>query len=62
MRDGTLSQREANWINNQRDVYGNYFGEPKPFKAIGKPQKASDDEVALNSRARSATLRVAERI
>jgi len=61
MRDGTLSKREADQINNQRDLYGNYVGQPKPFKTLGKPQKATEEEMELNSRARSATLRVAER-
>ena len=62
MRDGTRSKREAERMNKQRDVFGNYIGEPKPFKTLGKPLKASDKEIKLNSRARSATLRVAEKI
>lgn len=61
MRDGTLSKREADQINSQRDLFGNYVGQPKPFKTLGKPQKATEEEIELNSRARSATLRVAER-
>jgi 16S rRNA (cytosine1402-N4)-methyltransferase len=56
MRDGTLTKRVA-----EKDMYGNYAGPVKPFRPVGKSQKASDDEVAVNSRARSATLRVAER-
>ncbi|EKY02498.1 hypothetical protein HMPREF9120_02863 [Neisseria sp. oral taxon 020 str. F0370] len=32
-----------------------------PLKTVGKPMKASEDEVAANPRARSAVLRVAER-
>ena len=62
MRDGTLSKREADRMNQQKDVYGNYVGRPRPFKTVGKPQKATEEEVKLNSRARSATLRVAERL
>jgi 16S rRNA C1402 N4-methylase RsmH len=33
-----------------------------PFEPLGKPRKASDEEVDANSRSRSATLRVAIRI
>jgi 16S rRNA (cytosine1402-N4)-methyltransferase len=57
MRDGTTGRRP----DDKRDVYGNYIGTPRPWKTLGKAQKAADDEVELNSRARSATLRVAER-
>lgn len=62
MRDGTVSKREAHLNNAQKDLYGNYMGTPKPFRAVGKPQKATAEEIALNARARSATLRVAERL
>jgi 16S rRNA (cytosine1402-N4)-methyltransferase len=57
MRDGTLSAKR----NDERDMYGNYNGTPRPFLTLGKPQKATDEEVEQNGRARSATLRVAER-
>ena len=53
-RKGTPQQEE-------KDMYGNYIGTPKPWKRVGKPQKATDEEVELNPRARSATLRVGER-
>jgi 16S rRNA (cytosine1402-N4)-methyltransferase len=44
----------------EKDFYGN---EIKPFKVITrKPVEASEEEVELNKRARSAKLRVAERI
>ncbi len=44
----------------EKDFYGN---EIKPFKAINrKPVEASEEEVAENNRARSAKLRVAERL
>jgi 16S rRNA (cytosine1402-N4)-methyltransferase len=59
MRDGTLKR-----IQNQqdlRDMYGNYAGPPKPFRPAGKRRKATEEEIALNSRARSASLRIAER-
>jgi 16S rRNA (cytosine1402-N4)-methyltransferase len=56
MRDGTLTKRVA-----EKDIYGNYAGPVKPFRPVGKSQKASEAEVTVNSRARSATLRVAER-
>lgn len=62
MRDGTVSKREAERNNEQKDLYGNYIGDPKPFRAIGKAQKATLEEVELNTRARSATLRIAERL
>jgi 16S rRNA (cytosine1402-N4)-methyltransferase len=49
-------------------VYGelekDFFGNPiKPFEAVNrKPVEASEEEVEMNSRARSAKLRVAERL
>jgi 16S rRNA (cytosine1402-N4)-methyltransferase len=62
MRDGTISLTEAHESNvNQRDIFGRYIGAPKPFRPLGKPIKASEDEVESNVRARSATLRVAEK-
>jgi len=59
MRDGTIDPRAA--FTQQRDVYGNIIGPPKPWKPLGKRRKATEEEVAINSRARSATLRIAER-
>ncbi|KAL3827528.1 hypothetical protein ACHAXA_002025 [Cyclostephanos tholiformis] len=51
----------------ERDLFGNIFKDGTgvthaPFAPLTKPRKASDDEVAANSRSRSATLRVAIRI
>jgi 16S rRNA (cytosine1402-N4)-methyltransferase len=43
----------------EKDLYGNSV---KPFKAIGKDTPASEEEIKSNSRARSARLRVAEKI
>ncbi|WKV14050.1 16S rRNA (cytosine(1402)-N(4))-methyltransferase RsmH [Marivirga harenae] len=44
----------------EKDFYGNVL---KPFKAINrKPITAEEDELASNNRARSAKLRVAERL
>ena len=44
----------------EKDFYGN---EIKPFKALTrKPIEASADEVKENSRARSAKLRIAEKL
>ena len=58
IRDGTTGVRPT----DERDlVYGNYIGIPRPWKSVGKAQKATDQEVASNTRARSATLRVADR-
>ena len=46
--------------NVEKDFFGN---ESKPFEAVNrKPEEADADEVAVNSRARSAKLRVAIRI
>jgi 16S rRNA (cytosine1402-N4)-methyltransferase len=59
MRDGVVQAVSTN--QDDRDIYGNYIGRPKPWKSVGKRRKASEEEVELNSRARSATLRVAER-
>ena len=43
----------------EKDFYGN----PRLFfKKVGRPMEASDNELALNPRSRSAVLRVAERI
>jgi 16S rRNA (cytosine1402-N4)-methyltransferase len=58
MRDGTVKKVD---LRNERDIYGNYSGPSKPFKPVGKRQKASPDELDANPRARSATLRIAER-
>jgi 16S rRNA (cytosine1402-N4)-methyltransferase len=58
MRDGTVKREKR---KDERDMYGNYCGTPRPFKTLGKPVKASDEEVETNPRARSATLRIAER-
>jgi 16S rRNA (cytosine1402-N4)-methyltransferase len=44
----------------EKDFYGNKL---KPFEAVNrKPIEASEEEVSKNSRARSAKLRIAERI
>jgi len=61
MRDGQIYGRRRSL---EKDLYGNLVNDeddPIPWKPLGK-QKATEEEVALNSRARSATLRVAERI
>lgn len=58
IRDGTVERRGT---MDEKDVYGNYIGTPKPWKRVGKPQKATEQEVESNPRARSATLRVGER-
>lgn len=43
----------------ERDVYGNY---EVPFKKIGKLIVPTEQEIELNNRARSAKLRIAERL
>jgi 16S rRNA (cytosine1402-N4)-methyltransferase len=56
-----------NYINTGK-MYGelekDFFGNPiKPFQAITrKPVEASEEEVLENNRARSAKLRIAEKI
>ena len=59
MRDGTIAKQRG---SPERDMYGNFIGPAKPFQPLGKFQKATDEEIAMNSRARSATLRIAERL
>lgn len=61
MRDGILDKRRQSW-GNEKDIYGNDVSPPKPFRPAGKPVKASAEEVERNPRARSAVLRIAERL
>ncbi|MBI1222163.1 MAG: 16S rRNA (cytosine(1402)-N(4))-methyltransferase RsmH [Bacteroidetes bacterium] len=44
--------------NDTRDVFGNRI---RPLEPIGKAIKASNNEIAQNTRARSARLRIAEK-
>lgn len=66
MRDGGVETSSQGRV--ERDIFGNeiVIGKDgivnRPFKMLDKKQKATDEEVSLNSRARSATLRVAERL
>jgi len=60
IRDGTVKAQKRR-VREERDIYGNYIGIPRPWKSIGKRIKAREEEVAVNVRARSATLRVGER-
>lgn len=61
MRDGTVDKTQ-NYSHHERDMYGNYIGRGKPWKMLGKGRKATEEEIKVNPRARSATLRVAERL
>ena len=61
MRDGTLEPGKRNRSREEKDMYGNYIGPPKPFEVVQKRQKATQEEIDRNPRARSAILRVAER-
>lgn len=45
-------------VKPERDFYGNY---EVPFKTIEKLIVPSNEEIAINNRARSAKLRVAEK-
>lgn len=64
----SLEDRMVKNYMNTGKVFGNlnkdFFGNPiKPFQAVSrKPIEASEEEVKVNNRARSARLRVAERI
>jgi len=71
IRDGKVdlfessSRRRGGSGALERDIYGNIIGDADnvlPFEPLAKPKKASVEEVAANSRSRSATLRVAVRI
>ena len=59
LRDGTVKRYK---LAAERDIYGNYNGVPLPWKTVGKRQKATDEEIEVNSRARSAMLRIGERM
>mmetsp|Transcript_15991 Transcript_15991/g.38428 ORF Transcript_15991/g.38428 Transcript_15991/m.38428 type:complete len:622 (+) Transcript_15991:204-2069(+) len=70
IRDGKVDLLEKSTRRRggalERDIYGNIINNDKdcnvPFESLSKPRKATDEEVAVNSRSRSATLRVAIRI
>ena len=61
IRDGKVDGKKQ---RVETDLYGNVIRskDSSPWIALGKKQKATEEEVELNSRARSATLRVAEKI
>jgi 16S rRNA (cytosine1402-N4)-methyltransferase len=75
IRDGKVDFFEKGSIKRrggggspERDLYGNIIDYRikgsinLPFEPLTRPRKATDEEVAANSRSRSATLRVAIRI
>ena len=65
MRDGTIhGGKRAPAKRIQRDPFGNAMDDgTRCWKPLGKRRtKATPEEVELNTRARSATLRVAERL
>ena len=64
MRDGTIHINKRSSRNVEKDIYGNIIDNDgmRCWKPLGKKQKATSDEMELNTRARSATLRVAERL
>lgn len=57
MRDGTLKK-----VRVEKDIYGNTLGPQKPFKPVGKRQSATEEETTTNPRARSASLRIADKL
>jgi len=59
LRDGSIHQVATR--HKEKDIYGNYNGEPLPFRPKEKARKATPEEIERNSRARSATLRVGVR-
>lgn len=61
MRDGSVEGPRGR-ARFERDVYGNIIDDTRPWKPMGKRRKATDEEVNVNSRSRSATLRVARRV
>ena len=74
IRDGKVDFFEKGSIKRrgggspERDLYGNIIDDrikgsnDLPFEPLTRPRKATDEEVAVNNRSRSATLRVAIRI
>ena len=64
IRDGKVDFLRGGGGTPERDMFGNVIEDDfdLPFEPLTKPRKASDEEVAANSRSRSATLRVAIRI
>uniref|UniRef100_A0A7S2SBE8 16S rRNA (Cytosine(1402)-N(4))-methyltransferase n=1 Tax=Eucampia antarctica TaxID=49252 RepID=A0A7S2SBE8_9STRA len=64
MRDGTLHKIGSRGAKRvERDVYGNIIDDgTRCWKPLGKRAKATPEEIEINTRARSATLRVAERL
>ena len=70
MRDGSVDFLDGGSKGGsvlERDMFGNVINgdgivddakSHLPFEPVGKPRKATDEEIAVNSRARSATLRV----
>lgn len=65
---GSLSDKKSRRRGGgalERDIYGNVIEDGTksiPFEPLTKQRKATDEEVAVNSRSRSATLRVAIRV
>mmetsp|Transcript_34967 Transcript_34967/g.73763 ORF Transcript_34967/g.73763 Transcript_34967/m.73763 type:complete len:652 (-) Transcript_34967:19-1974(-) len=70
IRDGKVdlferSSRRRGGSVLEKDIYGNVIDESTfdvPFEPLAKQRKATEEEIAVNSRSRSATLRVAIRI
>lgn len=67
LRDGSVVGSRRGGGGIERDMFGNEVlsadgQNTRPWKTLGKKQKATAEEVEVNPRARSATLRVGERL
>lgn len=60
LRDGSVTGKKR-YQFDEKDIYGNFIG-IRPFRPLGKARRATHEEIEMNSRARSATLRVGERL
>jgi 16S rRNA (cytosine1402-N4)-methyltransferase len=59
---GRLSMKRGTWEEEEKDVFGRSMHTP-PYKLINnKPIEPSAEEIKNNSRARSALLRIAEKL
>ncbi len=67
LRDGSVMGSRRGGGGIEKDIFGNEIlsaegVNARPWKTLGKKQKATAEEVEVNPRARSATLRVGEKL